>query len=279
MNNLIKANFMRLSKDKIFCLILIFALALGVYSITIPIYSIENLPDTHIFEDNYFFFAPITSALIAIFASMFFGTEHSDGALKNKIIVGLKRNVIYSANLITSFIVSLIYTVLFLLVGLIGLVPLGGFTLDFYDVMAYILIIVVSNFVFCALFVLVAMLCPNKTLILLVSLTILVFMFIVTSQIDNALKEPEIEQGMVTIINGEFDFDTQAKENPRYISGTAREVYEMILLFSPVGQVMKVTWIEVASISQVIVMIGFSAINIFILFLIGILCFNKKDYK
>ncbi len=282
MNNLIKANFLRLKKDKLFYVLIAFILGFGLYSTVVPMINIENLPADYTFEDVYFFFAPIMCAIIAVFSSMFFGTEHSDGALRNKIIAGQTRTKIYLANFISNIIVSTFFTVLFLALGMIAYSTFGGFTLSFGTLANYILIILFSNTVFCALFTFIAMLCQNKTFILLISLAVLVFIVTFSNYLYSAINEPEFSQSMVLITEGDgapYLSNEDPEPNPHYISGTQRTIYENLFTASAFGHVMKVSWVEISTNAEAIAMLVFSTLNTIILTALGLFLFNKLDLK
>ena len=60
----------------------------------------ETIPYT--FEDGLFVIETIMILVIAVFVSLFFGTEYSDGTLRNKLIGGYTRGQIY----VSQFIVN-----------------------------------------------------------------------------------------------------------------------------------------------------------------------------
>ena len=64
----------------------------------------------------------VVGILISIFYSLFLGTEYNDGTIRNKLIVGHKRETIYLASFITG---TVAVTIIYFIWGLIG----GIFTL------------------------------------------------------------------------------------------------------------------------------------------------------
>ena len=129
MNKLLSAEFMRLYKSFVFKLCLIFSAGLGVFAVIIRWLDIRKHADTYaqlsveyrnadglIFVGSlYMIFA------VAVFVSIFVGTEYSDGTIRNKLTIGHKRSKIYFSKLIVcaavTFTINILYIVVVLLFG------------------------------------------------------------------------------------------------------------------------------------------------------------------
>ena len=98
MIKLLKAGFFRLKKDIIFYLFIF--LTIGIAGFMLYRYYNNNI----IFKNTYLDeivneFIIYIGFFIAIFVSIFVGKEHSQGIIRNKIIVGHSRVSIFLSNL------------------------------------------------------------------------------------------------------------------------------------------------------------------------------------
>ena len=142
MNKLLSAGFSRLWKNKVFwggvllmpCL-LVFVLVSNYRDMMH--FSVEAraayILDT--FLPGCFMFI---GCFTAIFAALFLGTEYSDGTIRNKLVVGHSRVVVYLSSLILCIVSSLLVCVATALVTLIAGIRLFGiigfFTLLFISI-------------------------------------------------------------------------------------------------------------------------------------------------
>ena len=78
MIKLLRAGFYRLKKEKLFWIFIIVSILVAGYMFTLKVNSIDGI------VNNYLAFVGL---LIAIFVSIFVGKEHSEGIIRNKIIV------------------------------------------------------------------------------------------------------------------------------------------------------------------------------------------------
>ena len=95
MTKVLSANFMRLKKDKVFWIGLVFMFAAGIF---FPVMRYMDMKQTGTINpiDNAFLGCVLFIGIImAVFCSLFIGTEYSDGTIRNKVIVGQNRNAIY----------------------------------------------------------------------------------------------------------------------------------------------------------------------------------------
>ncbi len=130
MVKLLSANFSRLWKDKVFWLEMFVMLVYAVVVVFAMNKSVQATPEQmrgNFKLDNYYFnFALSIGAFCALFTSLFFGTEHGDGTLRNKIVMGHTRTTIYLSNLLVSFSATL-FIMLVWLIGLMAGIPVLGF--------------------------------------------------------------------------------------------------------------------------------------------------------
>ncbi len=110
MGKLLRSNLSRLWKDKIFWLcmggMLLYAV---VYMLNASQKTISPVTgEVYTLEHYYFMFLAYVDFFFAVVTSMFLGTEYSDGTIRNKLIVGHTRTNVYLANLIVTFVASLL---------------------------------------------------------------------------------------------------------------------------------------------------------------------------
>lgn len=114
MGNLIRAHLARLWRAPIFwlCCIAMFIIGTGLANSAISDWQVMMYGDIS-FTSTTLWGQPLCGsgaligfALAALF-SLFFGTEYSDGAIRNKLIAGHSRGAIYFATLITAILAAL----------------------------------------------------------------------------------------------------------------------------------------------------------------------------
>ena len=247
MNKLLSANFMRLKKDRFFWL------CMGVMLIYAVVYMLNgcrqatvDLSEYNYSIDKYYFqFAISIGAFCALFSSMFFGTEYSDGTIRNKIIVGHTRTNIYIANLITTFTATLLMMSVWLIGALVAVPTLGVWEMGTLNLLVYLLIAVMFVAAFSSIFTFVNMLSANKAVTVAVCLLLFLGLLIFSGMLYNALCEPEMASGVIMTANGIKMADPTP--NPKYISGMTREIYDFMVDFLPAGQGLKMWQLEIAN--------------------------------
>ena len=121
MIRLLKAGLFRLKKDILFWIFIFLTIGLAILTLVryVPIEGITL--DSALNE-----FLIYIGLFIAIFVSIFVGKEHSQGIIRNKIIVGHSRFSIFLANLIICIIVSLLCELIYLAIIFLVGTPLLG---------------------------------------------------------------------------------------------------------------------------------------------------------
>ena len=109
MIKLLSSGFCRVLRSKLFWLINIFCAGYGIL-MRINIIRQETYFGTEMPLDMAFFaIAVFIGIAIAVFASIFVGTDYSDGTIRNKIAAGHKRSVIYLSNLILVSVAGVVF--------------------------------------------------------------------------------------------------------------------------------------------------------------------------
>ena len=148
--------------------------------------------------DNYYFhFALLIGFFCTLFSSMFFGTEFSDGTIRNKIIVGHTRENIYLASLITTFTATLVIMSVWLVSALVAVPTLGFWKIGVFRLFLFLLISVMFVLAYSAIFTVINMLSSNKALTVLISILLFLGLLVFASVIYNSLSEPETVSGVL----------------------------------------------------------------------------------
>lgn len=277
MRKLLSANFSRLRRDKVFWICLAAVLILSVVlTLSTCREASSGLYDYDYFlDDAYFNLAPLIGLFIAIFTSLFMGTEYSDGTVRNKIIVGHTRLGIYLANFAVCFSAGLAFTATWLIGGLIGIPFLGTWQLGAQGLAQYVLIAIFLAVAWTGIMVLISTVSTNKALTAVGTILIFFVLIIAATAIYNRLEEPETISGMMMTVDGTIQM-SDPEPNPLYISGAARTVWEWILNIIPTGQGILMANHEIAH--PIIELVGSALITISTT-LLGIFAFRRKNLK
>lgn len=276
MYRLLRADFARLKKNKAFglCISAVFLTAvinaLNLYrQVKVTDGMIGDALDTYYFE-----FLPMLGIFSAIVISLFFGTEYSDGTMRNKLIVGSTRTNIYLSSAVTSAAVSAAVTFAWFIGGLMGVPLLGMWMMPLSDVLLYILTGVFASVALSAIFTFISMNCSRKAEGAVIAILSSLLLLILASVIYNMLQEPEMTREMVVTANGMELTDPHL--NPDYVGGALRTVLTALLHLLPTGQQILIANLElVQPLQHVCYAIGLTiAVTV-----CGMLVYRKKDLK
>ena len=164
MSKLLRSDFKRLWRSKLLYIGIIFvAMSVG-HALINNIYYLDIMKELEIPLDNLLFMGtPVIGFAMAVFTSIFIGTEYSDGTMRNKVIVGNSRLSIY----LSHFIITTLAAVIMLVVGSAVVISIGAFwmgglvtspTILLPQILCCLLAVVALN----ALYVLLAMLIPSR---------------------------------------------------------------------------------------------------------------------
>jgi len=280
MCNLLRANLLRLRKNVLFWGTLLLSFGCGICITAVQVreqIKYGGFPDSAAF----FRYAALIGLVIAVFVSLFFGTEYSDGAIRNKITVGLPRTSIYLANLITGAVSSLLFylayfaasfglSLLFIRSGVLQVFefPPLVFALTFVGILAL-------SLAYTGLFLLVTMNCSHKASSAVVCILSVFLMLIFGNYLGNRLGAPEYASGYFLDADGQIVLE-EPEPNPRYLRGMEREVYQFLYDFTPGGQSSQYSSAsaenpEILPVYSLIIFLASTAG--------GIALFRKKDLK
>lgn len=278
MRKLMSANLARLRRDRILGLALLSMLVCSVVNMLNGCRQATQDMSEFSYRLEHYYFAgmPMMGLFIAVFVSLFVGTEYGDGTMRNKLIVGHTRGSVYLANLITGSIASLAMLLVWFVGGLVGVPTLGMWQMGEGGmvVAVYLLTAVLMTCALCAIFILAAMLTTNRAMSAVVCILLWIALLFVGSYFYNALCEPEMYEGIV--ITAEGMQLGEPTPNPRYISGAKRLMYEFVSDFFPTSQGIALQ--DLAAERPVRMMLC-SAVIFFNCTALGMALFTRKDLK
>lgn len=228
MIKLLRAGFFRLKKEIMFWLFII---------ATILVAGIRILTTSHDQPLDKFLYDYIVyiGLFIAMFVSVFVGKEHSEGIIRNKIIVGHNRISIYISKLIISIVVSVfcefIYIAIMFLIGSKIYEPLQ---MPISQLSIIILNAVLIIITYCSIFNLISMICSEITISVVMSVVIFVIMFVAEMIIGETANQPKYitssiwDNGVRTIVSQDL--------NPNYPGDDIVNFAKTIYLLLPQGQ-------------------------------------------
>lgn len=276
MRKLLSANFSRLWRDKIFWI------CIGTMLIYSVVYMLNGCRQATVdmagynysIDEYYFHFALSIGMFCALFSSMFFGTEYSDGTIRNKIVVGHTKTDIYIASLITTITATLFMLLTWLIGALVAIPTLGVWKMTVLKLFSYLLIAVMFVMAFSGICTFVCMTVTNKAYIIMISMLLILGLLVFTSMLYNGLSQPETISGVQITSNG-MEM-SKPSPNPNYVSGAMRKVYDFILDFLPTGQGLRMWQLQIA---HPIRMIISSVVITFLTTFCGISIFKKKNLR
>lgn len=276
MCKLLSANFSRLWRDKIFWI------CIGTMLIYSVVYMLNGCRQATVdmagynysIDEYYFHFALSIGMFCALFSSMFFGTEYSDGTIRNKIVVGHTKTDIYIASLITTITATLFMLLTWLIGALVAIPTLGVWKMTVLELFSYLLIAVMFVMAFSGICTFVCMTVTNKAYIIMISMLLILGLLVFTSMLYNGLSQPETISGVQITSNG-MEM-SKPSPNPNYVSGAMRKVYDFILDFLPTGQGLRMWQLQIA---HPIRMIISSVVITLLTTFCGIFIFKKKNLR
>ena len=274
MSKLLSAGFIRLRKDKIFWIALIFMFGAGVFFPVMRYIDMQKSGYINNIDNGFFACALFIGVVMAVFCSLFIGTEYSDGTIRNKVVIGQKRTSIYLSNLIICALVSVVMCAAFFIAYLcIGIPLLGFFEMDIKQVLLFTLAVFVLAIAFASIFTLISMLNHNKAITAVVCILLAFLLLFAGAQFNKMLNEPETNMGLMMTDNGQ---EYQEIPNPNYLEGGERKDVQFLYEFVPGGQALQCVSLEANNIT---VLPAYSLIIIVLTTGFGVFFFKKKELK
>ncbi len=277
MNRVLAANFLRLRKDKCFWATLLFMAAMGVVFPIGRYVAMKEEGYTNTLETAFFVCVIFIGFLAAILCGLFIGTEYSDGTIRNKIIAGQTRFGIYAAILVCCCMAVLImYAAFFIPCLCVGIPLLGFFDVAMKTVLLYTLDALLLGMAFASIFTLIAMLCHSKTVSSVSCLLLIVLFLAAGTYMAQRLDAPPVQTVYSYTADESSSPVAMEVENPRYLKGTERKVYEFLFDFLPGGQVLQCASMESENPQR---LAFYSGIIVIAVSAAGVFFFRKKDIR
>lgn len=277
MRKLITANFFRFRKDRFSWCVVGIIVVLSLVNVFNSARSYEAMAASgyiRSLDDYYFNQARLIGAFLALFISMFLGTEFSEGTIRNKLCIGHKRDEIFLSNFISCAFVSIVLTAMWLLISglLFGLI--GPLEMEVSKFIGCIFVAVGFAVSFAALYTVIGSLSSNKAMTIIYTFSVFIILVMAASALYDRLCEPEMNESMQLI--GTQLVEMEPTPNPLYLSGMIRTVCEVALELLPTGQALLLS--DVA-IEYPVRAIALSVVFTTVTLLVGGMLFKKKDIK
>lgn len=282
MLNLISAGFYKMRKSRVF---LICTLLVNIWSafLTVQVHFnslAETIPYT--FEDGLFAIETIMILVTSVFVSLFFGTEYSDGTIRNKLIGGYTRGQIYlSQFFINAAACLLVYLSSLCLSGILGFILMGAEGVSAAKLAVYMIagagMCITDAALFTFLTVSVGTKAGASVAGLLLAFSLLCGAMVVHDKLSHEeymyIPKGAGEEAVSVITE---DTELIKVPNPYYVSGTKRKALEFLLDINPSGQAVQLAQLELPRPGTV--MLCDAALTVLFCSL-GVFIFRKKDLK
>lgn len=248
MNDLMSANLFRLKRDKVFW---VCGAALLVLSAAVLLNGCRlcrsMLAEGYQMDLARYLFqlVPAIGVCIGVFTGLFLGTDHSEGALRNRLIVGHSRESVYLAGLGVSLTGAAAFTLAWLVgTGLPVFLNRDLWRLELGPTVLLLLVALGSALALASVLTVTGMLAEKKSTAAVASILLVLGLMLVSTWLYARLLEPEMNSGLIITSQGmEWGDPTP---NPRYVGGALRQVYVLLLDILPTGQMVLLSDMAVA---------------------------------
>ena len=276
MRRLLRANFSRLLKNKLFWILISIELFMG--GLFPVLHYMDNIDEKSAWtmDSTIFIYSLFVPLMVSLLTALFIGSDYSDGTMRNKLIAGQVRRNIYAANLVVNMEAAFLLCFAFWISHIcIGTPLLGWFVSDAKKILGYLLVALAMVAACVAIFTLISMLCSNKAYSVAGCILIIFMLLFVGVRITAALNEPEMYDAYSYMSEG-VTVQEDETPNPNYVSGVKRQIYNFLNEFLPGGQMIKLSNMNAEHLGRYAVYDG-----IIFAFVTGcgILSFRRKDLK
>lgn len=276
MRRLLRANFSRLLKNKLFWILISIELFMG--GLFPVLHYMDNIDEKSAWtmDSSIFIYSLFVPLMVSLLTALFIGSDYSDGTMRNKLIAGQVRRNIYAANLVVNMEAAFLLCCAFWISHIcIGTPLLGWFVSDTKKILGYLLVTLAMVAACVAVFTLISMLCSNKAYSVAGCILIIFMLLFVGVRITAALNEPEMYDAYSYMSEG-VTVQEDETPNPNYVSGVKRQIYNFLNEFLPGGQMIKLSNMNAEHLGRYAVYDG-----IIFAFVTGcgILSFRRKDLK
>ena len=270
MTNLLSANLFRLRKSRLFWVTLLLCAAAGAWQ---PLQTYLEYQRKFPLDAIFFVYAMLIGLVLSVFLPLFFGSEYSDGTIRNKLAAGHPRLSVYLANLITAVFAALIFCGGYILCTLAVGVPLLGGPKAPGPLLTSLILSLLMAAVWCAIFTVLIMNFSRKAASAVSCILLFLAIFAAAMTVYQVLEAPEFYPSF-QLVNGEMV--SEMVRNPNYITEERRPFYQFLLDLNPVGQAVQYTDGTVTRpLQMALCSLGIIAGTT----VAGVLLFKQKDLK
>ncbi|MDE6595211.1 MAG: ABC transporter permease [Oscillospiraceae bacterium] len=272
MSKLLRANFFRLFKSRLFrfCITAIFAAAV------FAVFDQEKY--TKVIDGMLFSGISIISIVSAVFISIFAGTEYSDGTMRNKLYMGHSRISVYGASLVTCAAAAVImHIVLIAAVVCFGILIIGKVTMTASEILLLSLLSILTVTAYASVYILLGILITSKAAGVAAAILLSFGMIIGADTLYRCINTPEYSPSHYIDEELETGYGTEFVPNPRYPSKTKRKVMQAALNILPSGQALQIASGELPENTAELPL--YAIADIAVTTVVGIMIFRRKDIK
>ncbi|MDE6709191.1 MAG: ABC transporter permease [Oscillospiraceae bacterium] len=267
MSKLLRANFFRLFKSRLFRICIIGIFAAAVFAV------FDQAKHTKVIDGMLFSGIDIISIVSAVFISIFAGTEYSDGTMRNKLYVGHSRASVYGASLVTCAAAALImHIVLIAAVVCFGIPVIGRTDFTAREIILLFLLSVLTVTAYSSMYILLGMLITSKAAGAVAAVILSFVLISAADRLANSINVPEY--GYYDIEYGHYFEDVP---NPKYPSETKRKIIQTALNILPSGQALQLSYGELPE--NAVELPLYALADIGVTTVVGIMIFRRKDIK
>ena len=278
MRNLLRSEFQRLWRSKLFYLGVLAVAVEVLYALINNLYY-KALWGLDLTATNLLFMG--TSALplaMAVFISFFVSVDHGDKTIRNKLIAGHSREHVYLAKLTVCGVAALLMHVVGAgAVIAVGAPLLGGFSDMTRSCILQLCFSLFSVIALCALLVLIGMLVQHRAVAMLaIVLCVIALQFLVTPMLYKALNEEEVLGGYSYTDHEGIVHEVPEQDNPQYPKGAKRVLLQTAHDILPTGQLLSFGGEDIKNLLLYpVYSVAFGGITT----LCGVYFFRRRDLK
>lgn len=272
MSKLLRANFARLFKNRLFCFCVAAIFAVTVFAV------FDQAKYNKIIDGMLFSGITIVSVVSAVFISIFTGTEYSDGSMRNKLYTGHSRIAVYVASLVTCAAAALILHI-FLIAAVVcfGIPIIGRIDFTAREIILLFLLSILTVTAYASVYILLGMLITSKAAGTAAAILLSFGLLICSDTLDRCINTPEYSPSHYIDEESETGYGTELVPNPRYPSETKRKVMQTALNILPSGQALQLSRGEIPE--NAVELPLYALADIAVTTAAGIVLFRRKDLK
>lgn len=272
--NLFAANWFCLRRQKAFWAAALFLALYGMFEAV----GLSR-QGTGELSDGLFAGVTFLGVVLAVFCSFCLGSEYQEGTLRNKVAAGYRRSRIYLAYLTSGLAGGLMIWCAYLLGYLAAGIPLMGTQgVRWTEAAGGMLGILLLLLVYVALYTCLGSLCHSKAAGTAAAILLAFAMLFGGLFLYARLDEPPVYSDQYTQVEGQTVL-VPGEENPYYLRGTERKVYEILYDLLPDGQGMQLLDEATDSPQRMGGQAGYALLLAGGATALGLGCFRKKDLR